>query len=403
MVRTFRSRVPGPLAPYADGFRSELARQGYARDSTELYVGIMGRLSRWMIAQELDVSGLTPDQLERFLAVQSASKKGQLAAGRLPPPLRTYLVTQGVLPSPVTKVSSPADELLERYRQYLVEKRGLAPRTIPDYVSLARRFLAEILRRTGDITDLRSLDGAQITAFVLPEVSRLTIGSACNTVNWLRSFLRFLHVEGNLETDLAITVPPVAGWRGTRLPVALTRAQVTALLDSCDRSQAVGLRDFAMLMLLARLGLRAVEVARLELGDIDWRQGELLIRSKGGRLDRLPLPPDVGEALVGYLRNGRPPTESRLVFITHCAPHRGVGRNAASHAVQRACARVGIPAARAHRLRHALATEMLRRGATLPEIGQVLRHRDLATTAVYAKVDRVALGSVVQPWPGEAR
>ena len=159
----------------------------------------------------------------------------------------------------------------------------------------------------------------------------------------------------------------------------------------------------SVLMLLARLGLRAVEVARLELGDIDWRQGELVIRSKGGRLDRLPLPPDVGEALVSYLRHGRPRTESRHVFITDCAPRRGVERTAASEAVERACARAGMPPARAHRLRHALATEMLRNGATLPEIGQVLRHRDLATTAVYAKVDRIALDTVVQPWPGGAR
>jgi integrase/recombinase XerD len=403
MVRTWRSRVPGPLAPYADGFRSELVRQGYARDSTEQYVGIMGRLSRWMVAEGLDVSGLTPDQLERFLAVQSASRKGQLASGRLPPPLRTYLLTRGVLPPPASKMSSAADELLERYRQYLVEKRGLAPRTVPDYVSLARRFLAEGLRQPGDITYLRSLDGAQVTAFLLPEVSRLTVGAACNTVNRLRSFLRFLRVNGLLATDLAAAVPPVAGRRETRLPAALTRAQVTALLDSCDRSQATGLRDFSMLMLLARLGLRAVEVARLELGDIDWRRGEIVIRSKGGRLDRLPLPADVGEALVAYLRDGRPRTESRRVFITHCAPLRGVGRPAASDAVRRACERVGIPPARAHRLRHALATELLRRGATLPEIGQVLRHRDLATTAVYAKVDRIALASVVQPWPGEVR
>jgi len=157
-----------------------------------------------------------------------------------------------------------------------------------------------------------------------------------------------------------------------------------------------------MLMLLARLGLRAVEVARLELGDLDWRSGEIVIRSKGGRLDRLPLPADVGEALVAYLRDSRPQTKSRRVFISHNAPLRGVGRTVPSHVVRRACARVGIPPARAHRLRHALATEMLRRGATLPEIGQVLRHRDLATTAVYAKVDRVSLASVVHPWPGSA-
>ena len=398
------SRVPGPLAPYADGFRADLVRRGYTPGSQEIYVAIMGRLSRWMAAEGLDETDLTPEQLERFLATHRARQKGQLATGRLPPPLRTHLVARGVLPPPPPATPlSPAELLLQRYEGHLFERRGLAPRTIPDYVSLARRFLGEVLRRTGDFADLRGLDGRQITAFLLPEVSRLTVGAASNTVNCLRSFLRFLHTEGILATDLAVSVPPVAGQRGTRLPIALTRAQVTALLDNCDRSHAAGLRDFAMLMLLARMGLRATEVARLELGDIDWRSGELVIRSKGGRLDRLPLLADVGEALAVYLRKGRPRTGSRRVFITHYAPPRGVERVTVSDAVRRACARAGIPPARAHRLRHALATEMLRRGGTLPEIGQVLRHRDLATTAVYAKVDRIALGTVVQPWPGAAQ
>ncbi len=404
MARLRRIRVPDPLAPYADGFRSELATLGYTAGSIEFEVWIMSLVSRWLCAQEISAEYLNSERAQWFLDARRASGHKRIVSKKALAPLLGYLRSQGVVPPPEVMVSqTPADQLLDSYQRFLVEKRGLAPRSVPDYMSLARKFLKDALRRTEDPAELQAMTGPDITAFLLSETSRLTVGAANNTVNWLRSFLRFLHVERLVARDLAVAVPPVATWREARLPATLTHAEVAALLDSCDRSHPTGLRDFAMLIVLARLGLRASEVAGLELGDIDWRAGELVIRSKGRRLDPLPLPVDVGEALVAYLRDGRPRVQSRNVFITRHAPLRAIGRASVTNAVGRACERVGVPRVGAHRLRHALATEMLRRGATLPEIGQVLRHRDLATTAVYAKVDRLALASVVQPWPGDAR
>ena len=271
------------------------------------------------------------------------------------------------------------------------------------YETRARQFLLE-RSLTGDgETGVEGLRGADVAGFLLRECSRLAVGSAKTRVADLRSLLRFLHLEGLIVGDLAAAVPPVAGWRDTALPPTLAASEVAELLSSCDRSQLTGLRDFAILTLLARLGLRSCEVVGLELDDIDWRAGELRVRGKGRSDHRLPLLTDVGEALAAYLRDGRPRAESRTLFLTCLAPLRGLCPCSVGHVVRRACERTGRDAVGPHRLRHALATEMLRQGATLPQIGQVLRHRDLATTALYAKVDLAGLRSVAQPWPGAER
>jgi integrase len=202
---------------------------------------------------------------------------------------------------------------------------------------------------------------------------------------------------------LATAVPPVAGWHDVGVPVAVTASDVERLLDSCDRSTPTGMRDFAILMLVARLGLRSAEVGRLELGDIDWRAGDLVVRGKASQRDRLPLPYDVGEAISEYLTKVRPTTPLRRVFLAVKAPMREIRPDLVSDITRRACDRSGLPRVGAHRLRHSLATEMLRRGAALVEVSQVLRHRDLATTAIYAKVDIDTLRNLAQPWPGAAR
>ena len=204
-------------------------------------------------------------------------------------------------------------------------------------------------------------------------------------------------------TDLGTAMPPVAGWRNTRLPATMSAADVTALLDACDRSQPSGLRDLAILTLLARLGLRSGEVAALQLGDIDWRAGEIVVRGKARCQDRLPLTVEAGEAIAGYLRDGRPRSRCPKVILTLYAPYRGIHPSSITRVVYRACQRAGLPPVGGHRLRHALASEMLRQGSDLIEISQVLRHRDLATTSVYAQVDRAALRTVARPWPGAGR
>jgi len=403
MTNVWRSQVPGPLAPYEAGYRLELARLGYTPASTEYQVWVMAHLSRWLFIEGVGVAHLTPDRVEQFLTVQRVRTGRRLMTGRVLRPLLGYFRFQNLLP-PVTEVTpTPMDDLLGRYRRYMIEQRGLAPRTVRHYESVARRFLNERMPAEVSAADLRRLTGVDVSAFLRAEVSRLTARAAKNYADWLRPFLRFLHIEGLIATPLAAAMPPVASWRDAQLPATLTPTQVTAMLDHCDRSQVKGRRDFAILLLLARLGLRTIEVTRLELGDIDWRVGEAIIRGKGRRYDRLPLPVDVGEGLAAYLRNGRPRTDSRSLFITHRAPLRGIEVSVVSQVVRSACRRAGIPLVGAHRLRHALASEMLRQGLTLPEIGQVLRHRDFATTAIYAKVDRGALASVVQPWPGAGR
>jgi site-specific recombinase XerD len=246
------------------------------------------------------------------------------------------------------------------------------------------------------------LTGAEVSAFLLAESARLSLGSTKGRVGELRSLLRFLHMRGLTVLALAQSVPSVAGWRDTGLPETMTRAEVERLLLTCDRSSVVGVRDHAILMLLARLGLRSIEVARLELADLHWQVGEITVHGKARRCDRLPLPSDVGAALVAYLRqcerNG-----AQRVFLTVRAPVMPIPPDLVGDVVRRACRRAGLPVVRGHRLRHAFACELLREGASLIDISQVLRHSDLGTTAVYAKVDLVRLRQVAQRWPGAGR
>jgi site-specific recombinase XerD len=281
----------------------------------------------------------------------------------------------------------------------LLEERALADGSVRLYEPVARVFLEE---RSDPIdADLARLSGVEVNAFVLRESRRRGRASALTMVCALRALLRFLHVRGLIAMSLATAVPSVPR-RREDLPRGLAAGQVRSLLDSCDRVTSVGRRDFAILTLLARLGLRRGEVAAIQLEDIDWRAGELLIRGKGSRYDVLPMPGDVGEALTEYLRHGRPAGFGRTVFLSSCAPRVGLSSAAVSSVAVRACERAGIPPVSAHALRHTLASQLLRRGATLPEIGQLLRHRSIETTALYAKVDRAALSRLALPWPGGA-
>jgi integrase len=297
--------------------------------------------------------------------------------------------------------STPTEVLIARYSLYLLQRRGVARSTVRNYVGVARVFLADRDRVRGGLA-LSELDGQAVSEFVLRESRRSSVGSAKCMVTRLRALLRFLHVDGEVEQDLAGAVPSVASWRLVSLVKALDDRSVQRLLARCDRRTRVGRRDFAILTLLSRLGLRAGELAALQLQDVDWRAGEVLIRGKGNRQERLPLPADVGEALAGWLERGRPRCDSVFVFTRLRAPLGGLSAGAVSQIVRRACGRAGLPMVGAHRLRHTAATEMLRAGGSLTEVGQVLRHRGRDVTSIYAKVDRRALAAVVQPWPGAA-
>lgn len=396
MGRIARADV-GPLAQYANGYRRVLAGLGYTPDGVVRKLWELGRLSDWMIANRLEAGDLTSERLGEFGAF--CVDRGLRPVGpRTLRPLLSYLRSLAVVPAPEA-TATPLDELLGRYRRWLVEDRALAARTVGRYVKAARRFLGARAAATGG-TGVEGLAAADVTGFLLAECYRLSVGSAKGRVAELRSLLRFLFIEGRTDTALAVSVPPVAGWRNTALPATLTRADVEAIIAAVGRDTITGCRNLAIVLLLARLGLRAAEVAGLQLSDIDWRAGELFVRGKGRRDERLPLPADVGDAVATYLRSARPTTTSREVFVTRFAPWRALAPQTVSKIVYTASAQAGLePPVCAHRLRHALATDMLANGAVLAEISQVLRHRDLATTAIYAKVDHAALRELAPAWP----
>jgi site-specific recombinase XerD len=393
-----RVRVTGPLAVFAGGFTGELARLGYKPNAAADQLRLMAHLSRWMDAEQHEVAGLTPSAAEAFLAARRAAGYVMWLSPRALAPLLGYLRRLGAVPAPAPVPATPAEVLLGRYQCYLMTERGLASSTARDYAGLVRPFLAQ--REAGGL-NLEQLTAAEVTAFVLDRCPHMGRGSAKLMVTALRSLLGFLHVRGMIAAPLGQAVPAVAHWRLAGLPKALEPGQVAALLASCNQDTAAGRRDFAMLTLLARLGLRAGEVAGLSLDDIGWRAGEITVRGKGSRAERLPLPADAGEAITAYLAGGRPePFDgTRQVFLRARAPHRGLTSAGVTAAVCSAGHRAGIGQVFAHRLRHSAATGMLAAGAPLAEIGQVLRHRRLLSTAIYAKADIQALRALARPWP----
>jgi integrase/recombinase XerD len=390
-----RVRVTGPLARYSEGFGAALAEGGYAPTSVADQLRLMAHLGRWLAGEGLRPGDLTPVVAERFLLARRAAGYRRFLSARGVAPLMEYLVAAGVIVPVVSpEPPVPGGAVLAGYREYLVSERGLAPSTIRNYLIAARLLAAQ------DGLRLESVTAGDVTRFVLEQCGRRT-GSATILVTGLRSLLRYLHLAGFASASLADAVPAVAS--ASPLPRAIGPGQDRLLLRSCDRGTAVGLRDYAILVLLVRLGLRVSEVAGMELGDIDWRAGQVTIRGKGSRADRLPLPADAGQAIACWLRGGRPGWPGRHVFTTLLAPLGPLNRGAVSAIVKRAALRAGLAGVSAHGLRHGAATGLLRAGASLPEVGQVLRHASMLTTARYARVDHAALSAVARPWPGAAR
>ena len=392
-----RVKVTGPLVGYVEGFRRELEGQGYRRNSQCDQLRLMAHVSRWLAGQGLGVGDLTPSRVREFLVARRSAGYTLWLSPKGVAPLLAHLRRLGVVPVPYPYVATtPAEQLVERYRSYLVEERGLAPSTVESNLHVARLFLASRPQVTG--LGLGQLTAAEVVRFVLAECRSRGTASAGYVATGLRALLRFCFLDGLTHTPLADAVPSAAR-RRPGLPKALGQGEVAAMLASCDRATPIGLRDLAVLTVLARLGLRAGEVAGLCLEDIDWRSGELVVRGKGPKLGRLPLPVDVGRAIADWLSDGRPRCEGRQVFTRVRAPHRGLSSAGVSAIVRAAAERAGVPAVHAHRLRHTAATEMLRAGAGLAEIGQVLRHESVLTTSIYAKVDRAALSTLAKPWP----
>jgi integrase/recombinase XerD len=393
MSSACRVRVTGPLARYADGFWSDLAVQGYVPESADRNVRTMSHLSRWMDRQGLSAGQLSGERLEEFLAARRREGYHHALSVRAVMPLMGYLQRLGVVTMPA---APQASALVSDYYRYLVSERALTEAVAGKYARVAGEFLSACGQPGGP--GLAGLSAAWVTGYVVTQCRDRSPGSAKFVVTALRSLLRYLFLAGHVRRQLAGAVPTVAHWGAGSLPRALPAQTAAALLASCDRSTPMGRRDRAILVLLVRLGLRAGEVAGLELDDLDWAAGEISVRGKGDRRERLPLPAGVGEALAGYLHDGRPLTGCRRVFLRLSAPVTGLTVPAVTAVVYRACARAGVPRAGAHRLRHSAASAMLAGGGTLTEVGQVLRHARLDTTAIYAKIDQAALRGPGRMW-----
>jgi site-specific recombinase XerD len=394
-------RRAGVLGPHLDSFLVAATELGYTLSTLRTQLWVLGDLERWLKRRRLVLVALEEQVLKQFLEHQRRHGRLRRGDSRTVQRFLVHLRAKRVVPSPEPAADhSPLAALGRRYEDYLRKERALGPGTVARYGGFVRQFLVERFGR-GPIC-LRKLIPDDVSNFVLrhgrsgsPKVTQLMVTA-------LRSFCRFLFQAGVTKRDFAGVLPTVTAWRLAEVPRYLEPQEVERVIQACDRETAVGRRDYALLLLLARLGLRASEVLALELGDIDWRAGVLTVRGKGRYYDQLPLPSDVGEAIATYIRQDRPCCSTRRVFIRNRAPHRGFAHpSSLSTIVCRAVRRAGLQPNHkgAHLLRHSLATGMLRRGASLAEIGQILRHRAPNTTEIYAKVDLLGLRSLALPWP----
>ncbi len=399
--RLSRVVVRGPLAPFVEVYRLELRRRGYTPRSAVNELRQVARLSGWLADRKLDAERLDRERVEEFFAFQRAGGRHRAQWSR---PglwcLLDVLEELGALEhEEQASALSLSETLLYSFERYLLTERALAPGTVRGYVDHARQFLDGLAPGT----TLEEVTAPDVTAALHRVADAVSVATAQNFRAGLRAFLRFCFTEGIVAVDLSGAALAVTGRRRVSLPRGIEPAQARALLSSCDRRTALGRRDHAMLVVLLRLGLRAGEVARLRLDDLDWRSGELVVRGKGSRLDRLPMPFEVGDAITAYLRRGRPRSDRRELFLRARAPFEPIATGTVGSTVRRACRRAGIAEVGPHRLRHTVACEMVRAKVPLVEIAQVLRHKSLQSSAIYARVDLDTLRGLAAPWPGGAR
>jgi integrase/recombinase XerD len=408
MKQVFRAhrlcKQEGPLGPYIDSYAAEMSSQGYAQHTSELQIRLVADFSCWLAKRRIQARKVTPELFRPYLRMRARRRRptgNDLSALHR---LLDLLIRQGVVSAPVSPAATPAELLQSEFGLYLQQERALASTTQNCYLTFVSEFLTD--RFGAGPVDLSCLCAADVTGFVRRRAAGIQSRRVQLMTTALRSFLGFARYRGDIDKDLAACVPAVANWKLSTIPRALPADQVELVLASIDRKTSMGRRDYAILLILARLGLRAGEIRMLTLEDLDWQEGLITVRGKAGRYSQLPLPVDVGAAIADYLQHGRPTASSRCVFLRVKAPTGGFqGQCGIGSIVRHALARAGIEAARtgAHQFRHALACQMLRQGASLSEIGELLRHRSPQTTAIYAKVDLVSLATLALPWPGGAR
>ena len=406
---TFSSTIErlrqGPLSEHLDAYAAAVADQGYTHHSIRQQIVVIADFSRWLKKKQIDVQALDSKVVDRFLRLRRRQQRVRRGDPKALQRLLTMLRQIGVVKPAQPPVADTAQSrIVAEYRRYLLQERGLSPLTLLNYVPVVEQFLAE--RFHNSAPNFAMLRARHVTGFVLRHAHQLSPVRAGLMVTALRSFFRYLRCRGTITTDLASCVPTVPNWSLSTLPRFLPTDDVERILECCDRKTSVGRRNHAILLLLARLGVRAGEVVGLSLDDIDWSTGQITIRGKGGKSAQLPLAADVGAALAAYLRHDRPRSATRSVFLRHRAPLVGFGNSSTiSSLVRRALKHAGVESTHtgAHVLRHSLATSLLRQGGSLDEIGELLRHQSPNTTAIYAKVDVTALHTLALPWPGGGR
>ncbi len=389
--------VRGPLARYASDFEIHLLAVGYHSGPIRRQLQLVAQLSSWMDETGLNAADLVGERLTKFLDFRKSSGTTVLLSSRALEPVLVFLQSVGALVNDNTaRATRPHGDLLDAYEHYLSVERSLVASTIGVYVREAAGAINRLVTRN---SDLWSLSPRAMTTFVVSEVGSRGVASAKQMVNALNSLCRYLFVAGLTRVDLCGVIPGVPGWTAMTPPHAVDAHRVERLCESFDLATSCGRRDYAMVLLALRLGLRSFEVTSIRLEDLDWFAGELVVRGKGHVMERLPLPSDVGSALASYLSQSRPASEEQLVFLTEHAPTRGLSRSALGAVIARGCARAGIDRFGAHALRHTAATNALRAGAPLAEVSELLRHRSAASTARYAKVDFAALRPLAREWP----
>ena len=412
MIETFFERSctihrlrQGPLAGHIDQLAVQLAAHGFSRVHSRIQLRLVGHFNRWLDQKGISAEQLDEHIIERYRCCLRHRKRVRSEDVCSLVRLLDLLREQGVTPRRTIEAAPTEREtLLETYRCYLREERGLAEASVRNMVPFVDRFLAQKYPR-GHF-DFAALTADDTTTFVRKQATELGSVQAKHMVTALRGFFRYLRHRGEIDTDLAGCVPRVPDYSFSTVPKFLPTGSVEKILRRTDWTTPKGRRDYAILLLLARLGLRTCEIIRLQLEDIDWELGQITIRGKGGRWSKLPLPPDAGKAIAAYLQHDRPRCPTRQLFVTQRAPITGLSTGCAVvKTVTRALKRAGIVSERkgGYLFRHTLATEMLGRGASLREIGEVLRHRKADTTLIYAKVDFAALRNLAQAWPGGVR
>ncbi|MGZ8172893.1 tyrosine-type recombinase/integrase [Methylobacter sp.] len=392
----------GPLNTHIDTFAQQLFDAGYALWTVKYAVRLLADLTTWMQQQGLAITDLTELPVNTFFQHRYQLRCPHRDDQAILKKLLVHLRMLGVIAAPVKAIGDPAyASIVQAFQQYLIYQRNLAPSTIHSYLNTVEHFLSQRFETMSP--NLDALCAQDVTGFMLQQARRYSAGQTQLIASALRSFFRFLLQQALITTNLAQCVPTPARRRLSTLPKFISADDVERLLHSIEQKTPEGRRNHAIMQLLARLGLRAAEVAALTLNDLDWDAGEIIVRGKGGRCDRLPLPYEVGQAIANYLCDGRPSCSTRCVFVRHRAPQRGFANGeAVGTIVRRALDRAGLNPAHkgAHLLRHSLATRLLRNGASLAEIGELLRHRNINTTQIYAKVDESALRKLALPWPG---